>query len=61
LVSHTNKQNKVPLRQEGVDPDKTKGGDTFLWLQGGRDGKPEEYLPFRREDWDALVGGKSKL
>jgi hypothetical protein len=34
---HNNKQNKVPLREEGVDPAKVKAEDKVLWIdQSGK-------------------------
>jgi acyl-CoA synthetase (AMP-forming)/AMP-acid ligase II len=60
---HNHKQNKVPLRKEGVDPDKVGteekagGEDVFLWLKPGA----ETYEPFSRKDWQNLVGGKVRL
>lgn len=52
---HNNKQNKVPLREEGVDPalvgSKVEGGekDRFLWLS------EEGYVDFGMGDWQGLV------
>lgn len=59
---HNNKQNKVHLRREGVDPQKiTKGGnglvDKLFWLPP----KSNKYEPFKKTDWDGIVAGKSKL
>lgn len=60
---HNHKQNKVGLRQEGVDPakvgtlEKQGGEDVFYWARPGSD----TYEPFSRRDWDSLVGGKVKL
>lgn len=60
---HNHKQNKVPLRDEGVDPEKigTKAaegkGDRFLWLPPGQDG----YVEFTKSDWEGLTGGAAKL
>lgn len=53
---HNNKQNKVPLREEGVDPDKVaKSGEKVLWLNGG------EYVEFGRSDWADLGVGRARL
>lgn len=52
-VNGTNKQLKVALRNEGVDPDLVR--DEVYWLNGGR------YVRFERADWDALKAGKVKL
>lgn len=54
---HNNKQNKVPLREEGVDPERVKAGDEILWVSTG--GKT--YVPFGRKEWDGLVGGAARL
>lgn len=60
---HNHKQNKVGLRQEGVDPDKVgtlekEGGeDSFWWWKPSS----EEYVPFERRDWEALVKGQARL
>ncbi|KAK3712083.1 hypothetical protein LTR37_009174 [Vermiconidia calcicola] len=60
---HNHKQNKVGLRNEGVDPDKIgmaeKEGadDVFLWLRPGADA----YEPFERTGWERLAKGEMKL
>lgn len=59
---HNNKQNKVPLRKEGVDPGRVANGeagkdDVLMWLPPGG----ETYVPFRQEDWDSIAGGKARL
>ncbi|KAJ9213165.1 hypothetical protein DTO166G4_5158 [Paecilomyces variotii] len=60
---HNNKQNKGPLREEGVDPAKTGSRvsdgkmDRLLWLTPGND----RYVDFGKEQWDGLVAGKAKL
>lgn len=53
------KQNKVPLKSEGVDPDKVSNGDVIYWIQG--DGKGDTYVPFTREDWKSLTAGRARL
>lgn len=61
---HNHKQNKVPLRKEGVDPNligtEEKGGedDVILWLKPGQS---ETYVQFTRQDWDKLVKGEVRL
>ncbi|EER43899.1 AMP dependent ligase [Histoplasma capsulatum H143] len=61
--THNQKQNKVPLRDEGVDPDKLGSkaregkNDRFLWLLPQND----TYLEFGRSDWEDLVNGRVKL
>lgn len=59
---HNNKQNKVPLRKEGIDPSKITAGDAgqddlIMWAQPSS----ASYEPFFRKDFDALVGGKARL
>lgn len=57
------KQNKVPLREEGVDPEKvgTKVSegmrDRFLWLPPWEEG----YVEFNKADWSNLTGGGARL
>ncbi|CAN8096349.1 unnamed protein product [Discula destructiva] len=53
------KQNKVPLKSEGVDPDKLSNGDMLYWIE--RNGKGQTYVPFHRDDWKKLEAGKAKL
>ncbi|KAK3114506.1 hypothetical protein LTR53_007110 [Teratosphaeriaceae sp. CCFEE 6253] len=60
---HNHKQNKVPLRQEGVDPEKmgvhevNGADDVIMWQKPGS----ETYVHFQREDWDALSKGRARL
>ncbi|KAF2237747.1 acetyl-CoA synthetase-like protein, partial [Viridothelium virens] len=59
---HNNKQNKVPLRKEGVDPDAIIQGvagqnDTLLWCPP----PGSSYIPFGQKDWEGLQGGKARL
>ncbi|OBT90156.1 hypothetical protein VE02_00959 [Pseudogymnoascus sp. 03VT05] len=54
---HNNKQNKVPLREEGVDPAKVYKGDEIVWAEAG--GKT--YQPFTQSHWDNLNSGKARL
>ncbi|SMR51527.1 unnamed protein product [Zymoseptoria tritici ST99CH_3D1] len=59
---HNNKQNKVPLRKEGVDLKKIAEGDAgkediVLWKAPGE----STYKPFLERDWDSVVGGKVRL
>ena len=56
---HNNKQNKVPLRAEGVDPDKVSPEDRILWID--EKGKGHTYVEFHRDDWEALTLGKAQL
>ncbi|BFZ55408.1 long-chain fatty acid transporter fat1 [Savitreella phatthalungensis] len=48
------KQQKVGLRNEGVDHSKC-GGDQIKWFKNGR------YVDFEPRDWQALVAGQAKL
>ena len=51
------------MREEGVDPGlrgkKVAGGefDTVFWIPP----RGDIYVLFRQEDWEKLVGGKSRL
>lgn len=60
---HNHKQNKVPLRDEGVDPSligtKVPGGQDnhFLWIAPG----DEAYTPFGKEDWAKIEDGSARL
>jgi len=60
---HNNKQTKVPLREEGIDPaargSKVLGaqGDRVLWIPP----RGERYVEFGQQDWDRLVGGGARL
>jgi acyl-CoA synthetase (AMP-forming)/AMP-acid ligase II len=60
---HNHKQNKVPLRKEGVDPrligTEVPAGrdDVFLWVPP----KADEYVPFTPADWESLASGKARL
>lgn len=59
---HNNKQNKIPLRNEGVDLSKIAAGtagpeDELLWLKPNT----ETYEPFRASDHAQLVAGKARL
>ena len=58
-TTHNNKQNKVPLKNEGVDPDKVADGDAIFWIDGH--GKGGTYVPFTRNDWESLHAGKARL
>lgn len=55
--THNNKQNKVPLREEGVDPVKVKHGDRILWCKA----KSAGYVPFTPEDWEQITQSQVKL
>jgi hypothetical protein len=56
---HNNKQNKVPLREEGVDPEKVNFEDRILWIDGL--GKGDTYVQFGKDHWDGLRGGTVQL
>lgn len=55
LSTGNHKQNKVPLKAEGVDPDKVSSGDAIYWARG------DTYVPFTRADWDGLSQGRARL
>ncbi|KAL2139019.1 hypothetical protein VTI28DRAFT_5900 [Corynascus sepedonium] len=57
--THNNKQNKLPLKHAGVDPDKMATGDKVFWIESH--GKGATYIPFTRRDWAELQAGKAKL
>lgn len=60
---HNHKQNKVPLRKEGVDPAKVgteeKAGksDVFLWLRPNAN----TYETFGQTEWEDLAAGRIRL
>src|ERR1700722_3534913 len=60
---HNHKQNKVPLRKEGVCPSKIgmehKDGknDKFLWIPP----RGDAYVDFTESDWKALEAGQARL
>lgn len=60
---HNQKQNKVPLRKEGVDPKlvgtESPGGieDVILWLPP----RSDSYVPFGEVDWSSLESAGVKL
>ena len=62
-ASHNNKQDKVKLRTEGVDPglrgSKVLGGerDEVFWIPP----KQDSYVRFEHNDWQSLVQGKARL
>ncbi|GAA5915705.1 long-chain fatty acid transporter FAT1 [Sporobolomyces salmoneus] len=51
----TEKQLKVALRNQGVDPDVVQ--DEVWWLHPSK----KEYVPFTRQDWEALKAGQHRL
>ena len=61
-TTHNNKQNKVPLRKEGVDPHKIKTGeagqyDIVYWIPPNGN----TYEPFGDTQWQHVIAGKAKL
>jgi acyl-CoA synthetase (AMP-forming)/AMP-acid ligase II len=60
---HNHKQNKVPLRDEGVDTaligTKAPEGkdDHFLWIAPGE----ESYSPYGQKEWEQLSSGSVRL
>lgn len=57
LSTGNHKQNKVPLKAEGVNPDKVSSGDAIYWARGDSD----TYVPFTRTDWEGLSKGRARL
>lgn len=57
-ATHNNKQDKVPLKRAGVDPEQTKP-DPVFWVADYAKGNT--YIPFTQRDWDSLKGGHAKL
>jgi hypothetical protein len=58
-LTDNNKQNKVPLKQEGVHPNRVAAGDALSWIDAN--GKGATYVPFTITDWEDLRIGKAKL
>jgi hypothetical protein len=56
---HNNKQNKVPLREEGVDPAKVQPEDKVVWID--ERGKGNTYVDFHPDHWEHLKLGKASL
>ncbi|CZR51518.1 related to very long-chain fatty acyl-CoA synthetase FAT1 [Phialocephala subalpina] len=56
---HNNKQNKVPLREEGVDPEKVHPEDKLLWID--QNGKGHRYVDFHVDHWEDLKLGRAQL
>ena len=62
-ASHNNKQDKVKLRAEGVDPGlrgskvENGGKDEVYWIPP----KGTAFVTFEKEDWEKLVGGRARL
>ncbi|KAJ5670558.1 uncharacterized protein N7477_005921 [Penicillium maclennaniae] len=60
---HNHKQNKVPLRDEGVDPaligTKVPDGKSnqFLWIAPGE----QDYTSFGKEEWERIASGNTRL
>ncbi|OQE21824.1 hypothetical protein PENSTE_c011G08129 [Penicillium steckii] len=60
---HNHKQNKVPLRDEGVDPSlrgtKVVDGanDQFMWIAPGE----KDYSVFGKEEWESICSGQARL
>lgn len=63
MGSHNNKQNKVPMRAEGINPElrgtEVAGGeaDLFFWMPA----KEERYISFEDKDWAGLIQGTARL
>jgi hypothetical protein len=56
---HNNKQNKVPLRAEGVDPRKVKQEEKVMWVDAF--GKGHTYVDFHKDHWEDLRLGRASL
>ena len=56
---HNNKQNKVPMREEGVDPAKVKPYDKVLWID--EKGRGHTYVDFYVDHWEDLKLGRAQL
>lgn len=54
---HNNKQSKVPLREEGVDP--IKATERIMWIS--EKGKGETYIDFHPNHWEDLKIGRAQL
>ncbi|KAL9119312.1 MAG: hypothetical protein Q9187_004133 [Circinaria calcarea] len=63
LGSHNHKQNKAPLRDEGVEPKlqgtKIQGGerDKLYWIPP----KGTRYVSFGEDEWKMLIAGNARL
>lgn len=57
-ATHNNKQDKKPLKDEGIDPARVKN-DPLLWIS--KHGRGDTYVPFTQKDYDTLKGGGAKL
>ena len=57
-ATHNNKQDKVPLKKAGIDPNGMEG-NPVLWISDH--GKGDEYVPFTSTELEALRGGQAKL
>jgi len=62
-LGHNNKQNKVPLRNEGIDIEKIRNGtagpkDMILWCPSAN---IDRYKPFGEKQWSGIVGGSVRL
>ncbi|KAF1991572.1 acetyl-CoA synthetase-like protein [Aulographum hederae CBS 113979] len=72
---HNQKQNKIPLKKEGIDLDQVygegmdleegvkAGKDGMMWLPSSLDRKGrDEYVAYRQKDWEGIQkAAKSKL
>lgn len=62
-ATHNNKQSKLALRAEGIDPSKRGSkvaggeGDEVYWISP----KGDRYARFEDKDWHNLVGGTARL
>lgn len=58
-TTHNNKQDKAPLKLQGVDPSKVAPQDTLYWID--RHGKGDTYVPFTKEGWEDMEAGRARL
>lgn len=57
-ATHNNKQNKAPLKNDGVDPNRIKE-DPMFWVSDN--GKGAKYVQYGQKEWEYLNSGKAKL
>ncbi|KAI9656637.1 MAG: hypothetical protein M1831_004547 [Alyxoria varia] len=59
---HNNKQDKKPLRDEGVEVGRIEGsGDRLMWLPPGRGDGGDGYVEFTGKEFEGVVQGRAKL
>ena len=55
--THNHKQNKVPLREQGIEPNKISSGDRMLWLPPDSD----RYVEFGKGNWGGITSKQARL